>query len=106
MSTLENDFRQVVDDFKKRLRPDEETKFRFTTLNDLELTAKNIQETQRRNKTAQNLTRIQPFLQAMKQYQEIIEVFLNTSDILCFIWGPMKFMLMVCTFHFRCIFRG
>ncbi|KAE8449591.1 hypothetical protein EG329_007921 [Mollisiaceae sp. DMI_Dod_QoI] len=31
----------------------------------------------------------------MAQYEKIIEVFLNTSAILCFVWGPMKFCLQV-----------
>lgn len=81
--------------FKRRLKPHEQAKFAFTTLNDLELATKDLQEKQKKSKTAQNLTRIQPFLQAMMQYKEIIEVYLNASSMLCFIWGPMKFMLLV-----------
>jgi len=95
MSTLEDDFNQVLAEFKKRLKPDERAKFALTSLNDLELAMKDVQEKQKKSKTAQNLTRIQPFLQAMMQYKEIIEVFLNASSMLCFIWGSMKFMLMV-----------
>ena len=95
MATLEDGFNQVLADFKKRLKPDERTNFGFTKLNDLELAMKDLQEKQRKSKTAQNLTRIQPFLQAMMQYKEIIEVYLNTSSLLCFVWGPMKFMLLV-----------
>jgi hypothetical protein len=95
MATLEDGFRQALADFKTRLKPGEEAEFKFTTLNDLEVTAKAIQEKQRKSKTAQNLTRIQPFLQAMGQYKDIIEVFLNTSSMLCFVWGPMKCMLLV-----------
>jgi len=95
MSTLEDDFKHVLAEFKKRLKPDELAKFAFTSLNDLELATKDLQEKQKKSKTIQNLTRIQPFLQAMMQYKEIIEVFFNASSMLCFIWGPMKFMLLV-----------
>ena len=95
MATIEASFLQVLNDFKKRLKPEEEAKFAFTTLKDLEQAANDLQEKQRKTKTARNLTRIQPFLQAMTQYKDIIEVFLNTSSILCFVWGPMKFMLLV-----------
>jgi len=95
MSTLEDDFNQVLADFKKRLKPDERAKFALTSLNDLELAMKDLQDKQKKSKTAQNLTRVQPFLQAMMQYKEIIEVFLNASSMLCFIWGSMKFMLIV-----------
>lgn len=106
MATIDNDFKQVLDDFKKRLKPEEQTRFAMTTLVELQKVASDIQERQRRSKTAQNLTRIQPFLQAMSQYTEIIEVFLNTSSILCFVWGPMKFMLMVSLLRKRMIPRA
>jgi len=95
MANIEDDFKQVLDDFKKRLKPDEEARFSITTLGDLQNAASDVQEKQRKSKTAQNLKRIEPFLQAMAQYKDIIEVFLNTSSLLCFVWGPMKFMLLV-----------
>jgi hypothetical protein len=95
MATIEDEFKQVADSFAKRLKPDEQAFFSFTTLHDVEIAVKDIQDQQRKSKTAQNLTRMQPFLQAMSQYEGIIEVFLNTSAILCFVWGPMKMMLMV-----------
>jgi len=95
MATLEESFKQVLSEFKKRLNPEELARFQFTTLNDLKVAARDVQDEQRKSKTARNLTKIQPFLQAMAQYQDIIEVFLNASDFLCFVWGPMKFMLLV-----------
>lgn len=42
-----------------------------------------------------NLSRILGFLEAMKQFGAVVEVFLNTSDILAFVWGPLKFLLLV-----------
>lgn len=96
MAVLEEDFKQAFSDFQKRLKPGEEAKFKeVKTLNDLEIAINHIQERQRKSKTAQNLTRIKPFLQAMAEYSKIIEVFLNTSSMLCFVWGPMKFALFV-----------
>jgi hypothetical protein len=85
----------VLADFTKRLKPEEQKKFALTSLNELQLATKDLQDKQTRGKTNQNLTRIQPFLNAMLQYKDTIEVFLNTSSILCFIWGPMNFMLLV-----------
>lgn len=100
-ATLEDGFRQVLADFKKRLKPDELVKFEFTELEHLRLATQDLQERQTKSKTAQNLTRIQPFLQAMMQFKDTIEVFLNASKYLCFIWGPMKFMLLVRPAYFR-----
>ncbi|TGO44699.1 hypothetical protein BCON_0473g00060 [Botryotinia convoluta] len=42
-----------------------------------------------------NLSRVKAFIEAFKQYSNVVEVFLNTSSVLCFIWGPMKFCLQV-----------
>jgi len=95
MASIEQGFHQAMAEFKIHLKPEEESMFSFTTLHDLEAAAIKIQDSQRKRKTAQNLKRIRPFLQAMEQYKDIIEVFLNTSSVLCFVWGPMKFMLMV-----------
>jgi hypothetical protein len=105
MATIEDGFKQVLDEFKKQLKPEEEAEFALTTLADLEKAAHDIQEKQRRSKTARNLTRIKPFLQVMEQYKDLIGGYLNTSSILCFVWGPMKFMLLVSRCHIRCHFR-
>jgi hypothetical protein len=95
MANIEDSFKQLLEDFKKRLKSDEQARFSITTLSDLQNAVNNIQEHHRKSKTAQNLKRIEPFIQAMEQYKEIIEVFLNTSSLLCFVWGAMKFMLLV-----------
>jgi hypothetical protein len=95
MAAIDESFKQVLEDFKKRLKPEEEAKFAITTIFDLKEAAQNLEEKQRRSKTAQNLKRIDPFLQAMAQFTDVIEVFLNTSSIVCFVWGPMKFLLLV-----------
>jgi hypothetical protein len=95
MTDIEEAFQKVLANFQKRLKPDELARFKMTTLEELRIAAQNMQDMQESSKTARNLTKIQPFLQAMAQYQGIIEVFLNTSELLCCIWGPMKFMLLV-----------
>ena len=42
-----------------------------------------------------NLTRIKAFLEAMEQFEQIVNVFLNVNDFVAFIWGPIKFLLQV-----------
>lgn len=104
MATIEDDFRKVLTDFKKKLKPEEQAEFKITTLAELEKVAYEVQETQRKSKTARNLKKIEPFLQAMSQYTRIIEVFLNASSFLCFVWGPMKSMLLV-SLPLSCYYR-
>lgn len=41
------------------------------------------------------MRRIQKFLEGMEGLGKIIDVFLNTSGMVAFIWGPIKFLLLV-----------
>jgi hypothetical protein len=95
MASVEKHFELVLAQFSKRLTKQELADFQFTSLNDVLLAAEGIQTEQGRRKDMMNLTRIRRFLEAMDQYGSVIEVFLNTSNILCFVWGPMKFCLQV-----------
>ena len=95
MASIEADLKEVLDNYKKKLTPEEEKKFASTTLKDLKDAITGLQDDQRKSKTVRNLAKMQKFLSCMSQYQTIIEVFLNTSDILCFVWGPLKFLLLV-----------
>lgn len=95
MDSLDDNFQQVVAKFTTRLTKQELNDFKFVSLDDVLATVQTIQTDQGRRKEMMNLKRIQRFLEAMGQYGEVIEVFLNTSSILCFIWGPMKFCLQV-----------
>ncbi|KAH9212710.1 hypothetical protein DL95DRAFT_508617 [Leptodontidium sp. 2 PMI_412] len=93
MESLDNIFTQVLTKFTTRLTKQELEDFKFSSLDDVLKTVHSIQKEQGRRKEMMNLTRIQSFLEAMGQYGQVIEVFLNASSILCFVWGPMKFCL-------------
>lgn len=41
------------------------------------------------------LARIGKFLEGMEGLGKIIDVFLNTSETVAFVWGPIKFLLQV-----------
>lgn len=107
-------FEQVLREFKKTLSPDEIEDFGFATLADLKKSINDIQNNQASSRRMKNLSRLAPFLEAMEQYDKVAQVFLNTTDLLAFIWacfpatllqialtsdpqGPMKFLLEVCT---------
>src|ERR1035438_3528642 len=90
---IADDFQQAVANFSLRLTKKEAEDFKFCTLDDLRTAINAIQEDQGKRREMMNLARIQEFLEAMEQYGKVIEVFLNASSILCFVWGPMKFVL-------------
>ena len=94
-------FEAVLNDFKKRLTPKELENFQITTLKDVRETALRIQNEQEQSKTMMNMVRLESFLEAMDQFGKVIDVFVNASSFVAFVWGPVKFVLQVRTaFHY------
>lgn len=81
--------------FKNRLTNRELQRFKGTTLKDVEATLEDIQKRQDTQRELRNLTRIRGFLDAMDQFGKVIEVFTNSSNMVAFVWGPLKFLLQM-----------
>lgn len=92
---LENSFEATLLDFKKRLTLKEQNDFQFTTLDGVKRELARIQKEQQDLKTMMNMSRIQSFLEGMNELGKVIEVFLNASNFVAFVWGPVKFLLQV-----------
>jgi hypothetical protein len=101
MATSHEAFQRVLTNFTARLTKEELENFKFSSLGDVQIAVKTIQDDQGRRNSMMNIPRIQGFLEAMDQYGKVIEVFLNASSLLCFIWGPMKFILQVYDVRFQ-----
>ena len=88
MATTGNDigFQRALTRFKSHLSPAEQEKFRVTRLEDVQETIAHIQATQGSERNMRNLTRIRAFVEAMEQYGKVVEVFVNVSDIIAFVW--------------------
>lgn len=89
-------FEEALRDFKKGLSKKELGYFESVDLQDVEHTIKKIEFDQKQRKKMQNLARIKPFLDTMKQYGKIIEVFLNNSDIIAYIWVSIICQISSC----------
>lgn len=86
MATRDIAFRNVLSRFKLGLNQDEVEDFQFSTLEDIHKVIGDLQAEQGRQKKMMNLSRIQAFLEAMEQYGRVIEVFLNSTEFLAFVW--------------------
>ena len=117
MATTGNEtgFQRALTRFKSHLSPAEQEKFHVTRLEDVQETIAHIQASQGSERKMRNLTRIRAFVEAMEQYGKVVEVFVNVSDIIAFVWvcgespvqqrmsqltggmgqGPIKFLLQV-----------
>lgn len=79
-------FQQCLDDFKRNLSPEQKETFKFTTLDELKRLVHDIQEEQNKSRRMNNLKRLAPFIEAMEQFDQVVQVFLNAADMLAFIW--------------------
>jgi hypothetical protein len=95
MASLEDSFLAALSSFKKRLTQKERDDFSRSTLEDVRKEIARIQSDHGSQKTMMNMTRLQSFLEAMDQFGQVIEVFLNASVFVGVIWGPLKFVLQV-----------
>jgi len=95
LGPLTTRFQQVLEDFQKTLKQDEVDDFSFATLDDLKQLVCDIQRDQAASRRMKNLNRLAFFLEAMEQYDKIIQIFLNASNFVAFIWGPIKFLLQI-----------
>ncbi len=95
MGSEEDTFEMILSDFKKRLTEKELNDFKFATLKHVQIEIARIQNEQETLKRMMDSSRLQSFLNAMEQFGKVIEVFLNASKFVAFVWGPMKFLLQV-----------
>lgn len=66
----------------------------FTTINDVYKAAEAIQLAQARMRMTRNLRKIQPFLECLRHYGEVIETFVTVKpDILALIWVSMAIQI-------------
>jgi hypothetical protein len=84
-------FESVLEDFKKDLlksglkRRDIDN-FKFTTFEELEKCIGELQTEQHAQRRVQNLNRLKPFLEVIKQYGEVVDLFCNVNEMVAFIW--------------------
>ena len=111
-------FRKALDDFQFSLSQNDRDLFKYTTLADLQRSILEIQSKHASERKTKNMARLNSFLEAMEQYGKVIEVFLNASEFVAFVWvsvyfpirkgklirvlqGPAKFLLQVVGVHLR-----
>ncbi|OAL02432.1 C2H2 domain-containing protein [Phaeosphaeriaceae sp. SRC1lsM3a] len=87
-------FSKALASFRTRLSAEELATFRSTTYDNLLDDLIRLQQQQEKKKEMMNLSRIQAFLEGMHQLGKIVEVFLNVNEAVCFVWGPVKFLLL------------
>ncbi|KAH7348115.1 C2H2 domain-containing protein [Pyrenochaeta sp. MPI-SDFR-AT-0127] len=84
----------AISRFRARLTGTELIDFHNTSYEQLRQDIDKIQKEQKERLELRDLARIKSFLEAMHQFDGIIKVFLNVTNIVAFLWGPMKLLLV------------
>ncbi|KAL2206930.1 hypothetical protein CC79DRAFT_1358704 [Sarocladium strictum] len=95
--SLDRDFRRAISNFKasSKLTEAEQHECSHTTLEKFETSMAILQRQQAQTRQLQFMRRLEPFIETIKAYGKAIDVFANTSEILSFIWGPMRVVLVI-----------
>jgi hypothetical protein len=89
-------FEHAVRDFKATLGDEKllEDISKTTSIEDVYNTTDALQKEQREKGRLRHLAKIQPFLEGLRSYASVIEVFIQSKqDVLSLIWGPIKLLL-------------
>ncbi|TDZ24409.1 hypothetical protein Cob_v003428 [Colletotrichum orbiculare MAFF 240422] len=95
-------FERAAERFKESLPKKLADDFVITTLESLKNEIKSIQKEHGAQGKLRNIQRASKFVEAAAQLGQVIEVFVNASEFVCFIWGPMKFLLGMAKTHIDC----
>ena len=81
-------FKETVDRFNRDCLADDALKeeFQLTGLGDLQAAIGKLQDRQAGERKMRNMNRLKSFLEGMEQFGKVIEVFLNASSFLAFVW--------------------
>lgn len=79
-------FDKSLSRFLISLNDSEKQDFKYATLEDVNVAISNIQDEHGRQRKMRNMNRIRGFLEAMEQFGSVVEVILNTSNFIAFIW--------------------
>lgn len=80
------EFHKVLKTFKQALKKADQDTFKATTLETLRRSIANLQAQQHAEQRLQNLNRLGRFLDAVKEYGEVLRVFCISNEIIAFIW--------------------
>lgn len=86
MTDNETVFGKSLARFLIGLSDEEKQDFKFTTLEDVNVVIRNIQDEHGRQRKMRNMTRIRGFIEAMEQFGTVVDVMLNASNFIGFIW--------------------
>jgi hypothetical protein len=84
--TSSHAFEDVLEKFKRELKKKDKENFKFVTFDELKSSIVELQAKQQSERRLRALTRLEPFLEAIKHLGTVVEVFCNSNEYVAFIW--------------------
>ncbi|KAI0809904.1 hypothetical protein GGR55DRAFT_679137 [Xylaria sp. FL0064] len=88
-------FERALERFRNKLTEEQHKQFKASSLDDVNAEIQAIQSRLGSMKKMRSLNRLSKFLEAMSQIEQLVQVFLNVSEVVAFVWGPIKLALLV-----------
>jgi len=82
----ENTFNKALERFRDSLTEEQKRQFSATNLEDVKSEIQKIQDRFGRDKKLRNLKKLSKFLEAMKQIEQVVKIFLNVHEVVAFVW--------------------
>ncbi|KAK4225967.1 hypothetical protein QBC38DRAFT_510751 [Podospora fimiseda] len=96
MASQDDDpFKNAVAKFQRSLTPKERQEFQCCTLESVEQTIKDLETTLAAKRKQPNMQRISKFIEGKNHLGQVVEVFLTVHATVTFVWGPIKFLLLI-----------
>src|SRR5271170_4553967 len=100
MANPTNVIADAFEKLKRSISEEDAHNFACTDLQDVWKAVREIENTQRKRQSAQNMRRIEPLLRGIEKYSKVIEVLCNSTPYLPFIW------VRCCSLSLNDVFRG
>ncbi|RMJ07063.1 hypothetical protein CDV36_013332 [Fusarium kuroshium] len=96
-SSSSTSFERSLDKFRDYLSKDQKQQVNAANFKDLDAAIQEMQAKLGRDKRLCNFRRMEKFLDAMKDVEQLVTIFLNVHEVVAFVWGPIKLALMAAT---------
>ncbi|KAK7917369.1 hypothetical protein PG985_010977 [Apiospora marii] len=86
---------RAIEKFRQSLTDEQKKFFVASSLDNVKDEIQSIQGRYGSQKKLRSLNRLSKFLEAMTQIEQLVQIFLNVSEVVAFVWGPIKLALMM-----------
>lgn len=85
-SIWQSEFESLSEAFAEGLDNKDAEGLKKTSFKELQTTIGDIQAEQHHSRRLQNLARLEPFLEATKQFSTVVQLFCNNNDVVALVW--------------------